>query len=189
MAKKFPPDEFDRLAQQGGPIGAHRAPRSVWSRILPLVLALVLAGGAAYGLATYFWNANAPSDDPDPIITFEPEVTPTPTPTPSVSPTPSPSPSPEPEIFLDTAVRVYNAAGIGGLAGRQASRLESAGFTNVTAGNLSSNLPDVNTVYYASATLADTAQLVADTLGIATIVNAPPPAGGAIEVVLRTDPS
>lgn len=187
MARKYPADEFDRLAEAGGPIGVHRAPRTWWSRLWPYLLVLALAGGAAYVVVNQMWAQDDPPADPDPIPTFTVDPTPTPTPSPSV--TPSPSPSPEPVVAFDTDVSVLNAAGIGGLAGRQSEVLEDAGFTNVTPGNLSSNLPDVNTVYYEDAELEATAQAVADALGIDTVVNAPPPGGGVIEVVLRTDPS
>lgn len=188
MARRYTPDEFDRLAEQGGPVGVHRAPRSVWSRILPVLIAFVLAGVAAYFAATYMWNQGTPSSPGDvivPTLEPEPEVTPSPDPEPS----PSPSPEPEPVIHLDAEVRVLNASGIGGLAGRTATALGEAGFTSVSAGDLGSNRPDVNTVFHSSAEHADTAQFIAETLGIEVVVMSATPSGRPIDVVLRTDPA
>ncbi|MEX0913417.1 MAG: LytR C-terminal domain-containing protein [Demequina sp.] len=192
MAKSYEPDEFDRIAEQGGPLGVHRAHRPWWTRLLPILLAFVLAGGAAYGLATYYWNQDGGAGDGEPSASPTPSVinTPSPEPTPTPSPTPSPSPEPEPEpvIEFDTDVVVLNAAGIAGLAGEQQAELEAEGFTSVSAGNLSQNRPAENTVFYASETLADTAELIGEILGITTVELGDPPGGTSLEVVLRSDP-
>lgn len=170
----------------------HRAHRPWWTRLLPILLAFVLAGGAAYGLATYYWNQDGGAGDGEPSASPTPSVinTPSPEPTPTPSPTPSPSPEPEPEpvIEFDTDVVVLNAAGIAGLAGEQQAELEAEGFTSVSAGNLSQNRPAENTVFYASETLADTAELIGEILGITTVELGDPPGGTSLEVVLRSDP-
>jgi len=192
VAKSYEPDEFDRIAEQGGPLGVHRAHRPWWTRVLPILLAFVLAGAAAYFLATYYWNQDGSSSDDQPSVTPSPSVveSPSPEPSPTLSPTPSPSPEPEPEpvIEFDTDVVVLNAAGIAGLAGEQQEELEAEGFTSVSAGNLTQNLPDENTVFYSSESLADTAELIGEILGIAAVQQGDPPGGTSLEVVLRSDP-
>jgi len=196
VANKFERDEFDDLAEQGGPLGVHRAPRKVWARLLvALVVTFALAGGAAYALATYYWesgsNSAAPVETPtvDPTPTFDPSPTPTAEPTPSPSPEPEPEPEPEPVINFGANVTVLNASGVGGLAGRQQEKLQAAGFTSVATGNLTFSLPDVNTVIYANEAQADTAARIGEVLGITTVIQGTPPGGSAIEVILRTNPS
>jgi hypothetical protein len=83
---------------------------------------------------------------------------------------------------------VLNAAGIGGLAATNQEKLEDDGFTSVAASNLTSNLPDQNTVIYSSDDDAETAARVAEVLGIDDVEQGSPPGGASIEVILVSDP-
>ena len=88
--------------------------------------------------------------------------------------------------MLTTPVAVLNAAGIGGIAGEQAEKLTSAGFTAVTTGNAEPTVDD-STVFYTSEDLRPTADLVAQTLGLTEVVlQAADDAG--ITVLLVSDP-
>ena len=72
---------------------------------------------------------------------------------------------------MDTAadIRVLNAAGVSGLAQTKAEVLEQAGYTKVTPGNPSGQVPATTVVWYRSSSDAATAQDVASRLGIATV--------------------
>ncbi|WP_062077898.1 LytR C-terminal domain-containing protein [Demequina globuliformis] len=208
-AQTYEPDEFDELAAQTGPVGVHRAPRPWWSRVLPPVLAFLIAGAVAYLIAFLLWNAGGNNDDdpapattvttsptssPETSPTTSPSAEPSATPSESASPSPTPTPTeteePEPVIVYDAQVQVRNGSGIQGLAGEQQSALNDAGYSNVDANNIASNLiPNgVNTVTYADESLADTAQDIADTLGIDAVDGSGTPGGAEIEVLLASDP-
>lgn len=80
---------------------------------------------------------------------------------------------------------MLNGAGVSGLAGRTQERLAGVGWTAVEAGNYQSAQPEVSTVYYANADLADEAQAIADELGITPVSELGDIA--SITVVLRSD--
>lgn len=203
----FEPDEFDHLAQSSGPVGVHRAPRPWWSKVLPPLIAFVIAGLVAYGIAMILWNLGQGGDDEaEPSVTVtasaDPSAEPTTSPSsdpstspsdePSSSPTPTPTESPEPEPVIEYGAQVHvrNGAGIQGLAGEQQAELEAVGYTNLAANNISSSLiPNgVNTVVYGDDALADTAQDIADTLGIDAVQGGGTPGGAEIEVLLASNP-
>lgn len=208
MAQQYEPDEFDQIASQGGPVGVHRAPRPWWARLVPPLLAFLLAGLVALGIAMVLWNQDIVGADPvpTPTVTVTPEQEPTSSPEPTApeatqspepeatAPEPDPEPTetaePEPEILFDAQVHVRNGAGIQGLAGTQQEILEEAGFTNLEANNIRSSLiPDgTNVVTYSDDRLADTAQSVADALGIEAVDGDGTPGGAEIEVLLATNP-
>ena len=202
MASQHERDEFDEIAAQGGPIGVHRAPRPWWRRLLPPLIAFLIAGAVAFGIATLLWNRDVGGDEPEatPTITITPSPTesaePTAAPEPSETATEEPSPEPtetvepEPVIIYDAQVHVRNGAGIQGLAGEQQGELTDAGYTNTEANNISSSLiPDgENAVVYGEERLADTAQDVADILGIDAVLEEDTPGGAEIEVLLASDP-
>ncbi len=202
----YEPDEFDELAAQTGPVGVHRAPRPWWSKVLPPLFAFLIAGAVAYLIAFLLWNSGSGDDDasptatvtasPEPSESVSPSATPSVTPSESASPPPSPSPTPteteepEPVILYDAQVHVRNGSGIQGLAGGEAAELEAAGYTNLAANNISSTLipGGVNTVTYSDDSFADTAQDVADVLGIDAVEGGGTPGGAEIEVLLASDP-
>lgn len=193
----YPADEFDAAAGSG-PRGAHRAPRSTRSRILPFLLVLVVVPLIAYGLVTWLsdWDG-LPGRGEDPVAEepAEPAGTPTPGATatdpptePAEEPT-EPAEEPQPpaaEPDPTTPVEVYNSTGRSGLAGSAAERVEDAGFTSVTAGNWTGEDQDASVVRYTGADLQPTAALVAQTLGIERVEESPD-AGATIVVVLASD--
>lgn len=196
MTEQFPPDEFDEIAKRGGPVGVHRAPRPWWSRLLGPVLIFLVAGAAAYLVATYLWSQEVGGpDEPTPTIseTVSSTVTATPSPTASAEPSQEPSPSPEPSdtavVEFDAPVAVLNGSGISGLAAKQQEVLEDAGFTDVTADNLTIARPDANVVVYTSEELKATAEEVARQLGIDLISLDATQTDADVEVHLVSDPS
>jgi hypothetical protein len=190
VSDQYPPDEFDEIARRGGPVGVHRAPRPWWTKLLAPVLVFLIAGAAAYLVATYLWNRDITApDEPTPTITESVDATVTPSATPSTTPSSTPSPSETADIRYGAKVAVMNGAGISGLAGANKAKLEAAGFTNVTAGNLSSDKPDANVVVYASDEFKDTAEEVARQLGIDEISLDVTQSGAKVEAQLVSDPS
>jgi hypothetical protein len=192
---EYPPDEFDQQASAGGPVGVHRPKKGVGAKIAAPFIVFVLAGAAAYGVSVYLWQQSGGEGLPpgtvvtptiiETVVTGIPEE---PTTSPTLSPTASPSPSETaPPVDLATPVVVLNGAGIGGLAGAQAEELTAAGFSNVTASNLTGAKPAANTVRYADASQVSTAAQVAQVLGIAAVEQGATTAGG-IDVLLVTNP-
>ncbi|WP_061962916.1 LytR C-terminal domain-containing protein [Demequina aurantiaca] len=203
MPETYEPDEFDKIAQAGGPVGVHRAPRKWYVRLLPALVVFIVAGLIAYLFATFLWNQdNNPQSgaSASPSVTATESVAPSPTasssPEPSVTPseTTEPSPSetaePEPVIIYNAQIHVRNGSGISGLAGKQEQKLEAADYTEVAANNINASLiPDgTNTVTYTEDRLKDTAEDVATTLGIDAVQGGGTPGGAEIEVLLASDP-
>ena len=185
-----PTDEFDAAAQAGGPRGVHRAQRSWWSRWWPFVVVLVVFPALAYGAITFLsdWEGlpgadNGAQEAPEDVDEPEDEVTE------SAEPevTPEPTPEPPPPPALDRAIEIFNATTTSGLASNARGRLEAAGFTAVTTGNWSGTDPPISTVYYTTAADLGTAQTIASTLGITTIVESAETAPEAVIVVLVGD--
>lgn len=194
---EYPPDEFDHLAQAGGPVGVHRRKGGIGAKIAAPFIVFVLAGGLAWGVSWYLWKQSGGEglpplgSVPTPTIT-QTIVTGVPTDEPTEEPTPSPSASPSPSetappIDLATPVTVLNGAGIQGLAGKQAEELKASGFSDVTASNLTGAKPAANTVRYSDASQITTAQQVASVLGIGAVEQGTTSNGG-IEVLLVTNP-
>lgn len=192
---EYPPDEFDQLASAGGPVGVHRPKGRVGAKIAAPFIVFVLAGAAAYGVSVYLWQQSGGEGLPpgsvatptiiETVVTGIPEE---PTTSPTASPTASPSPSETaPPVDLATPVAVLNGAGIGGLAAAQAEELTAAGFSNVTAGNLTGAKPAANTVRYTDPAQASTAAQVAQVLGISAVEQGTA-TGGGIDVLLVTNP-
>ncbi|KGM16497.1 LytR C-terminal domain-containing protein [Actinotalea fermentans] len=191
----YPPDEFDAAARAGGPRGVHRAPRSRWSRWWPFLVVLVVFPALAYAAVTVLsdWDGLSSSDsgtEAQPPADDEPADDPTQAEeTPAATPTETATPEPPPPPPLDQArpVDVFNATNRSGLAGNASDRLEAAGFTDVSALNWDGDDPAASVVYYATANDITTAQLVAQTLGIAQVVESATDAPEGIVVVLATD--
>ena len=170
----------------------HRAQRSWWSRWWPFVVVLVVFPALAYGAITFLsdWDGlpgadNGAQEAPD--DTAEPEDEVTESAEPEVTPEATPEPPPPPPPALDRAVEVFNATTTSGLASNARGRLEGVGFTAVTTGNWSGTDPPISTVYYTTAADLGTAQLIASTLGITTILESAESAPEAVVVVLVGD--
>ncbi|MGN8245056.1 LytR C-terminal domain-containing protein [Cellulomonas soli] len=188
----YPPDEFDAPRSPDAPRDPYLAPRSWWSRWWPFVAVLVVVPTLAFVLVNL-----AARYDSLPIVggdsgASEPAAeesaaaeTPAEGETP-VEETPAETPAPTP--VLTTPVVVYNAAGIAGLAASTAETLTAAGFTAVTTGNQDAGDLADSVVYYGSEDLKVTADLVAQTLGIATVTLSLADAPGGISVVLLSAP-
>jgi cytoskeletal protein RodZ len=206
-AYPYPPDEFDAPPDPDAPRGVHRAPRSAWSRWWPFLVVLVVVPALAWGAVTLLAQQGRLPDLPGgtPSGEVSEETTPSQTTetteggeasTPPAEPTEPTATEPTTTQttpataapVLSTPVSVLNGAGISGLAGRTADKLEAAGFTAVTPGNATSKTPVASTVFYASADLESTARLVAQTIGVDAVALSPDDAGQGITVVLRSDP-
>lgn len=195
MTDEYQRDEFDEIAERGGPVGVHRAPRRWWTLVLWPIVIFVLAGALAFLVATFLWNSGDGGDaDPSPSATVSvtPTATPSATPTAAPSETSGPEPSAtetaEPVIEFDAPVAVLNGTGISGLAGSQAQILTDAGFSDVAPANLSGDAPDANVVVYADEALADTAADIASRLGIDGTALGTPQSDADVEVQLVSDP-
>ena len=174
----------------------HRAPRSRWSRWWPFLVVLVVFPALAYGVVTVLsdWDGlgslgsgdGTTADDPadEAPVDEEPATEETPSATPTET---TPEPPPPPPLDPARAVDVYNATNRSGLAGNASDRLAAAGFTDVSALNWDGDDPAASIVYYATADDITTAQTVAQTLGIAQVVESATEAPEGIVVVLATD--
>lgn len=193
---RYEEDEFDLAARERGPRGVHRPVQPRWKRLLPYIVALILAPILAFA-AISLLNRDAGTEDPaaapTPAVTeaaADPTATVAPAepaePSEAAAPAEPTEETPTPDIRYDTTVVVLNGVGVPGIAGRGAERLAAAGFTSTQADNYTSAVPENSTVYYASPDLADTAAAVGQTLGITAIVE-DAEATSAIAVVLRGD--
>ncbi|WP_024285683.1 LytR C-terminal domain-containing protein [Cellulomonas sp. KRMCY2] len=190
-------DEFDEVDASGGPRGAHRAPRSWWSRWWPFVTVLVVFPVLAYGLVTWLsdWDGlsgvELPSFSQSEDDTQEPSAGATATETATAAPVETPAvtqePTPEPVADLTRPVSVLNATSRAGLAGGASDRLEAAGFTAATADNWDGDDLETSVVYYPAAADVATAQAVAAALGIATVQEDAAQAPDGLVVVLAAD--
>jgi hypothetical protein len=191
VSDQYPPDEFDEIAQRGGPVGVHRAPRPWWTKVLAPLVVFLLAGAVAYLVATYLWSGEVDTpEDPTPTVTqsVETTVTPSGTPSPSVTPSPEPTETTVP-VNYDAKVAVLNGSGISGLAAKNQKTLETGGFSSVTADNLTVTKPADNVVVYTEAALETTAAEVAKQLGIDDISLDVAQTNADVEVHLVSDPS
>lgn len=200
---QYPQDEFDLAAKERGPKGVHRRTQSTLKRLLPFLLVILLGVLLAWGIVAFLNRDHETGDvDPSPTVTeqptdvatdepSEPETTDEATDDGDAEPSQEPDDSEGPDdsaatLNRDTAIAVLNGGGAQGLAGRVAETVEGDGFTNVTAGNYRSALPNVSYVYYQSDDLKETAQHIADLLGIQPVEQLGA-ASSSIVVVLRSD--
>ncbi len=199
----YPDDEFDTAELQDGPRGVHRAARSAWSRWWPFLAVLVAVPVVTVGLVLWAssWDGDVPgfggdepsqSTDASSGASTVPSDEGTATQEPPAETTEPPAETTEPPVVtpepvLSTPVAVLNAARVSGLAARTGEDLEGAGFTAVTTGNGTASGTTVSTVFYASADLQPTAQLVAQTLGITTVTESADRAGDGVTVLLLAD--
>jgi len=200
---RYPEDEFDAEPAPDAPIGVHRAPRSWWSRWWPFVAVVVLVPAVTVGLVAWAssWDGRLPgfgdSTEPAAAAPSEPESSAPAEETteaedpgaeaPAETEEPPVEEEPAPTADLTTDVRVLNASNRSGLAAGAAGDLEDAGFTAVTTGNGNAGGLQQTTVFYGSADLAATAQQVADSLGIANVVEDAGTAPEGVVVLLLAD--
>ena len=193
----YPADEFDAADDHDGPRGVHRAPRSAWHRAWPFLLVLVLLPALAYGFITWIANSDAgligaipglgstQTIDPSPSVS---STSPTPgstTTAPVAPPVAPPATTQTPD--LTTPVAVLNAANVSGLAATETKKLQSGGFTKVTASNHTGAGVTTTTVFYATDAQKGTADAAAALLGIKTVTKSATQAANGITVVLTSD--
>lgn len=173
-------DDFDELARQRSHAGAHRKPRNSWKNAIPFLIAIIVAPILAWGtiyvmshkgisnpLVSGEETTTSPqtiasdTEDPTEEETTVEETTEEPTEEESTEETPS-----EDGINFDVTITVLNGTSIGGLAGETAAQLNAEGFNNTTTGDYTSPRPTVPTLYFRDASLYDTAQRLAEILGI-----------------------
>ncbi|WP_258724264.1 LytR C-terminal domain-containing protein [Cellulomonas sp. NS3] len=201
----YPEDEFDAAEDLDGPRGVHRAPRSRWRALLPFAIVLVVFAGLGAGVLLYLANSDvtlpaglgsgttagddagdgategegdaAAGEGGEATDPAEGDAAEEPPATEPVAPAPD----------LASAVTVYNAAQVAGLAGETAETLTSAGFTNVDTGNHTGAGVDGTTVFYAAEAQRVTAEAVAQALGITQVLQSSTEAAAGIAVVLEAD--
>jgi len=190
----FPADEFDAAARAGGPRGVHRATRTRWSRWWPFLVVLLVFPALAYAGVTWLsdWPGLGGNDQSDTGAAPSDQATdatgnPTETAAPEATVEPTVEPPPAPPADVARTVVVSNATTTSGLAGNGRDRLETAGFTSVTTDNWDAPDPAASVVYYQLPADITTAQLVASTLGIATVQESAELAPDGIVVVLAGD--
>ncbi|WP_158609662.1 LytR C-terminal domain-containing protein [Cellulomonas triticagri] len=195
----YPEDEFDAPPAPDAPVGVHRAPRSWWSRWWPFVAVIVLVPSLTVGFVVWAssWDGDLPgfSSSADDDAAAPEESTPAPEDTGAAPEESAPVEEEAPPVEeeppavadLSTPVRVLNAANVSGLAGSAAGDLEDAGFTSVVADNGNAGGLTTTTVFYGSPELAVTAQQVATTLGITSVVESADTAPEGIVVLLVAD--
>lgn len=177
--KKYPVDEFDRLASDRKVRGAHRRQESNRKWWIALVAILVCAPLLGWGIVHWAGQKAGPAGgEPTAEVTQTPsaeETTPPASDEATESATPSEEPSEEPteeeteepagDPILSTPVQVRNASDIPGYAASMQQKLYDAGYTEVGADNYPSMAPDVTQVFYPDESFKDTALNVAETLG------------------------
>ena len=194
---KYPEDEFDRVDPDAAPAGAHRAPRSRWSRVVPYLVVVAVSAALAVGLVYYYSQSpnsqlnagstpsvSASSEPTDGTDGDTEEVTGAETPDTAepAEPTTEPEIPVEPETPVEppvaavdttTAVRVLNATGRQGVAAGAAETLTDAGWTDVVADNYTGTRPSSSLVYFKDSDSEAEAREVAQLLGITEVIEAP----------------
>lgn len=174
----YPEDEFDAFERHSIPRGVHRAPRSMWARVWPFLVVLVLAPALAYGAVTYYSMdrgaapvAVAPAQAPVANPAATPAETPSETPseTPAETPAETPSQTPAAAADLSTPVAVFNATTTSGLAGKASKVLTDAGWKSVKPSDYTGGKLTSSTVFFGTAKLEAAARGAADALGITTV--------------------
>jgi hypothetical protein len=161
------------------------------------VVVLVVFPALAYAGITLLSDWDGFSGDGDPSdeelvdagdVTGDEGATPEESVDPAATPTEAPVETPAPPpADMARPVEVYNSTNQSGLASNGADRLEAAGFTDVTSGNWAGEDPAASIVYYSTAADITTAQLVASTLGLATVQESVELAPAGVVAVLASD--
>ncbi len=198
-------DEFDALGADRVPVGVHRRPVPWWRHALPFIVVLVLAPVLAFTVVQVWSQESDPGTDPTPPAaattdgTTDPaggettdgqatdgETTGSEETTGEESPTEEET-TPAEDLNLDLSVWVLNGAGVSGLAGETAARLEDEGWTNVSAGDYSNELPTETAIFYTNAEMAAEAEAIGEQLGITVLYESADAASNGVVIVLRPD--
>lgn len=193
-------DAFDNPPK--GPVGVHRGPRSLGSRVMPYIVVVLVAalfGLGAWGVFSgelanvrFPWQSSDTSQTADDQTDADDSATTDGT---DASDGTDAADSDaqtgtdgstdgeqqdqtttedqtQSTVNKETAVSVVNATGIQGYAAQQAGVLQSAGYANVTAENPAGTVPASTVVWYQNETDRATAEDVAATLGITAVEQA-----------------
>lgn len=128
--------------------------------------------GSSASAPSSIQDSESPSASETSSPSDEPEVTDSATPGETSDDAATPSETSTAQVNYATTVSVVNGTGVSGYAAQEAAKLQTAGFTDVTAGNPSGALPDSTVVWYASPDDEATAREVANALGIANVQQA-----------------
>ncbi|MUH59730.1 LytR C-terminal domain-containing protein [Bifidobacterium canis] len=197
--ESYPKDSFDN--PPSGPVGVHNGRRSWAVRLMPYLIVIVIAAlvgvlfwgvysGEAANLfkrnasqsasattsASTSTSASASSSSSSASTSASQSASSTPSES-SASPSQSASASESTQdtstVNLNTSISVINGTSTTGYAAQEAQRLQSAGFTNVAASNPNNmQLPAQSVVWYQNDADLATAQQVAQTLNISSVVKA-----------------
>lgn len=196
----YPEDEFDQPDPElRQPVGVHRERPPAWRSWAPLIAVIVIvpllawgavsllgatsgrsgsteaASAAATGEATQAAQADAAATEAAAPATQE------------AAPSPSTSTA---DADLTTGITVINGTTTQGLAARTGDRLTNVGYTGVAVqgGIYEQSSPATTTLYYAAPENEATARAVAQTLGIANVVESADFAqSNPLVLVLRSD--
>ena len=174
----YPPDEFDHYELRPTPVGVHRAPISIWSRLWPFLLVMALCATVAAVAVTVFLRTHDDAATP-------PGGTAVTEPTDDGATSPEPGEGegegelegePDPELEtreallananLGAHVRVLNDTGPSGEAARGTAALQAAGFTAAEAANYPGDSGLAASSVWYTGDYRDTALAVAYLLGI-----------------------
>ncbi|WEV76285.1 LytR C-terminal domain-containing protein [Bifidobacterium sp. ESL0800] len=182
--ESYQKDAFDNPPK--GPIGVHRGNTSLLSRSIPyfiVVVVAVLAGLLVWGFYSGELQKTFAGHNQSQSQTTTSEKTEKKKPAKSKTDTKSntksdadastnqqqAAPQPAQQVNKQTAVQVLNATGTTGYAAQKKAVLDQAGYSNVTAGNPTGDVPASTVVWYANEADKATAQDVANTLGISSV--------------------
>lgn len=203
MSSTFPPDELDELASSA-PIGVHRRPTSPWRAVIPFIVIIIVVPLAAWAIVWMVQNVGGSSDgeQSSTLVTTQSEDTEidagaddsvvddadadadADVNTDGDDEDDQTTVEEAPSVEYGTTVQVLNNTSITGYAASQASILQEAGFTNVTAGNATNWVATVSAVYYASEDLEATAQAIGEALGISAVyLNSTDVASGVVVIL------
>ncbi|WP_277050494.1 LytR C-terminal domain-containing protein [Ruania albidiflava] len=194
-------DEFDALGADRVPVGVHRRPVPWWRHALPFVAVLILAPLLAFVVVQVWSQESDQVADPTPEVTApadegsgadegsdgedatgSEETTGGPE-----SESPTEEETTADDLDRDLGVWVLNGAGVSGLAGEAAARLQEDGWTNVEAADYSHELPTDSAIFYTTADMAEEAEAIGEELGISTLYEDPQAASNGVVIVLRPD--
>lgn len=185
---KYPKDRFDDFPNSLHRRGAHRAPRSRWSKLASWLIALasiVLLVGIGVGVmwmidrqVQFSGSMAGPTETPTETAAATEEATPTET----------AEPTPTATVDADSTVTVLNGTNIGGLASAGSAALSGDGWSigDVADADTSDHL--TTTIAIASEDARGAALGIVESLGFGEIVVDPAVAGeGEIIVTLGED--
>lgn len=210
MNTQYPEDEFDEAGKLY-PVGAYRQAPSKWKAVLPFLLVLVLAPVLAWGAVSLLTSGTSTPDsttqneaqqsseekqqpesnekttaadqskDTDESAEKAPENTAADKPAEETKPAEKPV---EPANKAAN-VQVLNGTGVNGLASGAVTKLQAAGFSNLTPDNAVGWQTEVSVVYFKPGN-ETTAKEVAAALGISTTTESTDSIGD-VTVVLKGD--